>query len=185
MRRYLAIVATLGLLAGCEGLPSPKPSANGVVIESSKDLTIGFGSLGPAKVGMTKREALDTGLFKRERFDPAKKCKASALKWKKQFQGVEVQTDTAGTIRSLRVLRPGPKTQYGIQVGSDLADIRSPYASSLIASGVGSGTGQFVKKDNRWIGFLFAKGPDELDAMDQITFIEVTEGSKPQLRRSC
>lgn len=186
MRRYFAIVVTLGLLTGCEGLPSPKPSANGVVIESSEDLTIGYGSLGPAKVGMTKSEALDTGLFTREKFDPAKKCKASALKWKKQFTGVEVRTDTAGTIRSLSVLRPGPKTQYGIQVGSDLADIRGPYASSLIGpSKAGPGAGQYVEKDDRWIGFLFAKSPDELDVLDKITFIEVTEGSKPQLQRSC
>lgn len=186
MRRYFAIVVTLGLLTGCEGLPSPKPSANGVVIESSEDLTIGYGSLGPAKVGMTKSEALDTGLFTREKFDPAKKCKASALKWKKQFTGVEVRTDTAGTIRSLSVLRPGPKTQYGIQVGSDLADIRGPHASSLIGpSKVGSGAGQYVRKDGRWIGFLFAKSPDELDVLDKITFIEVTEGSKPQLQRNC
>ena len=186
MRRYLAIVATIGLLAGCEGLPSPKPSANGVVIESSKDLVIGYGSLGPAKVGMTKREALDTGLFKRERYDPARKCKASALKWKKQFKGVEVQTDTAGTIRSLRVVGPGPKTQYGIRVGGDLADIRSPYASSVIGpTEVGSGAGHYVEKDGRWIGFLFDKSPDDLDVLDQISFIEVTEGSKPQLRRTC
>lgn len=185
MRNILAIVAALGLLTGCE-LPSAKPSVNGVVIESSQDLTIGYGSLGPAKVGMTKREALDTRLFSRQKFDPAKKCKASALKWKKQFTNVEVHTDSAGTIRSLGVTGPGPKTQYGIQVGSDLADIRGPHGSSLIGpSKVGTGAGQYVEKEGRWMGFLFAKGPDELDVLDKVTFIEVTEGSKPQLQRNC
>jgi hypothetical protein len=185
MRTLFATAITLGLLTGCE-LPSPKPSANEVVIENSQDLTIGYGSLGPAKVGMTKREALDTGLFGREKFDPADKCKASALKWKKQFKNVEVSTDTAGRIRSLRVVGPGPKTQYGIQVGSDVADIRGPYASSLIGPAkVGTGSGHYVEKDGRWIGFLFAKNPDELDVLDKVTLIEVTDASKPRLQRTC
>jgi len=187
MRRlpFVAIVVALGFLTGCE-LPSPKPTANGEVIESSQDLAIGYGSLGPAKVGMTKREALDTGLFSRQKFDPAAKCKASALKWKKQFKNVEVRTDTAGTIRSLRVVGPGPKTQYGIQVGSDLADVRGSYASALSGptkidpkTAVG-----FVRKDDAWIGFLFDDDPED-EVLDPIIFIEVTKGSKPQLQRDC
>ncbi len=185
MRRYFAIIATLGLLTGCE-LPSPKPTANGEVIGSSEDLVIGYGSLGPAKVGMTKREALDTGLFGRQKYDPAKKCKASALKWKKQFKGVEVRTDTAGTIRSLGVVGPGPKTQYGIQVGSDLADVRGSYASALRGpSKIGPKLSVgFTQKDDAWIGFLFDDDPSD-EVLDPIIFIEVTKGSKPQLRRTC
>jgi len=185
MRKLLfAIVATLGLLTACE-MPSPKPMENGEVIESSKDLTIGFGSLGPAKIGMTKAEALDTHLFSRQRFDPADKCKASALKWKKQFTNVQVHTDSAGTIRSLRVVGPGPKTEYGVGVGTEWADLREPYPSLIGPSKVGSGSGQYVRKDERWMGFLFAKRPKQLDVLDKVTFIEVTEGSKPQLRPNC
>lgn len=181
----VAVAATLGILTGCE-LPSPKPSANGEVIESSRDLTIGFGSLGPAKVGMTKREALDTRLFSRQKYDPAKRCEASALKWKKQFTNVEVRTDSAGRIRSLAVSGPGPKTQYGIGIGSDLADMRGPYASSLIGpSKVGTGSAQYVRKDDGWIGFLFDRGPEDVDVLDKVTFIEVTSGSKPQLQKAC
>jgi hypothetical protein len=185
MRTLVATVATLALLTGCE-LPSPKPTANREVIESSKDLDIGYGSLGPAKVGMTKSEALDTGLFTRQNFDPAAKCKASALKWKNQFKDVEVRTDTVGTIRSLRVLGPGPKTQYGIQVGSDLADVRGSYASAMSGpkkinrkTAVG-----FVQKEDRWIGFLFDDDPED-EVLDPIIFIEVTKDSKPQLQRDC
>lgn len=184
-RLPIAIVATLALLAGCE-LPSPKPTANGEVLESSKDLAIGYGRVGPAKVGMTKREALDTHLFDRQKFDPAKKCKASALKWKKQFRDVEVRTDTVGTIRSLSVVGPGPKTQYGIQVGSDLADVRGSYGSSLIGPAkVGRRISVgFVRKDNGWIGFMFDDDPKD-EVLDPITFMEVTDGSKPQLQRHC
>lgn len=186
MRSAFAVVATtIGLLAGCE-LPSPKPTANGEVIESSRDLAIGYGSLGPAKVGMTKREALDTGLFSREKFDPAKKCKASALKWKKQFKNVEVRTDTAGTIRSLRIVGPGPKTQLGLQVGSDLADVRGAHGSALSGpSKIGRKFSvAFVQKDDAWIGFLFDDDPDD-EVLDPITLIEVTNGTKPQLQRTC
>lgn len=181
----LAAFTAVALLTACD-LPSPKPTANGEVIESSKDLAIGYGSLGPAKVGMTKSEALDTGLFSRQKYDPAKKCNASALKWKKQFVGVEVRTDPAGTIRSLRILGPGPKTQYGIQVGSDLADVRGSYASALSGPtkidhkhAVG-----FAEKDDAWIGFLFDDDPED-EVLDPIILIEVTEGSKPQLQRNC
>lgn len=185
MRKLLATLAILGLLTGCE-LPSNNPTYKGVELQSSKDLTIGFGSVGPAKVGMTKREAMDTGVFSRARFDADKKCKASALKWKKQYKGLEVQTDKAGTIRSLRVVAPGARTQYGIQVGSDLSDVRGSYASALSGPkkidrkhAVG-----FVKKDDAWIGFLFDDDPDD-EVLDPIILIEVTRGSKPQLRPDC
>lgn len=185
MRRLFALLATLGVLTACE-LPSPKPTTNGDVIESSEDLAIGYGSIGPAKVGMTKREALDTGLFSRQKYDTADKCKASALKWKKEFKNVEVRTDTAGTIRSLRVVGPGPKTQYGIQVGSDLADIRGSYASAL--SGPKKIDGKtsvgLVQKEDAWIGFLFDDDPED-EVLDPIILIEVTKGSKPQLQRTC
>lgn len=181
MRRCFAVVATLGLLTGCE-LPSPKPTANGQVIESSRDLMIKPGALGPAKVGMTKREALSTRLFSRQKYDPAD-CNASALKWKKQFKNVEVRTDTAGKIRSLRVVGPGPKTQYGIQVGSDLADVRAPYGSLNGPKKIDRKTSVgFVQKDDAWIGFLFDDDPKD-EVLDPIILIEVTKGSKPQLRR--
>ena len=181
----LAAFIAMSLLTACD-LPSPKPTHKGVEIESSKDLPIGYGSLGPAKVGMTKREALDTGLFSRQKYDPVKKCKASALKWKKQFKNVEVRTDTAGRIRSLSVVGPGPKTLNGIQVGSDLADVRGAHGSALIGptridrkTSVG-----FVEKNSAWIGFLFDDDPED-EVLDPIIFIEVTEGSKPQLQRTC
>lgn len=185
MHKLAVIVATLGLLAGCE-LPSPKPTSNGEVLESSSDLKIGYGSLGPAKVGMTKGEALDTGLFSRQKFDSADGCKASALAWKKQFEGVQIRTNAAGTIRSLSVVSPGPKTQYGTEVGSDLADVRGSYASALqgptkIGRKLSSG---FVQKDDAWIGFLFDDDPED-EVLDPILFIEVTKGAKPRLRPTC
>ena len=184
MRKVLAVSAILGLLIGCE-LPSPKPTYNGEVIESSKDLAIGYGRLGPAKVGMTKREALDTGLFSRQKFDPADKCKASALKWKKQFKAVEVRTDTAGTIRSLSVVGPGPTTQYGVGVGSDLSDVRGSYGATMSPTKIGRKlSAGFVQKDEAWIGFLFDDDPED-EVLDPIVFIEVTEGSKPQLQPTC
>jgi hypothetical protein len=181
----LAAFMMLAPLTACD-LPSPKPKANGEVLENSRDLVIGYGSLGPAKVGMSKREALDTGLFSRQKYEPSKTCKASALKWKKQFKGVEVRTDTAGTIRSLSILAPGPKTQNGIQVGSDLADVRAAHGSALIGpSKVGRKVSVgYVKKEDAWIGFLFDDDPED-EVLDPIIFIEVSKGSKPQLQRTC
>lgn len=187
MRTVVAAFATLGLLVGCD-LPDPKGrSADVPVMDSSRDLTIGFGSLGPAQVGMNKREALDTGLFDKEDFDRTIKCGASALKWKKKFKSVEVRTDGAGTIRSLRIVGPGPKTLYGTQVGTTLSEIRGSYAGAMTEpSKIGpSSSGIYVRKNNAWIGFLFDEDPDEVDVLDTVNLIEVTEGSRPQLRGNC
>jgi hypothetical protein len=81
---------------------------------------------------------------------------------------------------------PGPKTQYGIQVGSDLADVRGSYASALsgpskIDPKIAVG---FVRKDDAWIGFMFDDDPED-EVLDPIILIEVTKGSKPQLQRAC
>lgn len=184
---FLASAMAFGLLAGCS-LPPPKPgSSHRDVPANSRDLTVGFGSLGPAKVGMSESEALSTGLFEREEFDAAKGCAATALKPKKQFENIEVRTDRSGTIRSFRITGPGPKTLYGIEVGTHLADVIESYAAAMRGPAeVGSErSGAFVGKNGAWIGFLFAEPPAKLDVEDTVALIEVTKGSRPQLNTNC
>lgn len=187
MRMFFAVAVTLSLLVGCT-LPPPKPgSSQREVPSSSRELTIGFGSLGPAKVGMTKSEALRTGVLERERFDSSAGCKATALKPRKQFESIEVRTDKSGTIESFRIVGPGPKTLYGIEVGTHLANVIESHAAELQGpTKVGATrSGAFVRKEGAWIGFHFDEPAEKVDVEDAVTFIEVTKGAKPRLNPSC
>lgn len=187
MRMHLATALIIASLAGC-ALPPPKPgSSHREAPTSSKDLTVGFGSLGPAKVGMAKSEALGTDLFDRTRFRADDACKATALKPKDQFENIEVRTDKSGTIHSFRIVGPGPKTLYGIGVGTYYADMVGSYASALKGpTKIGADrSGVFVRKNKAWIGFLFNEPLDELDVEDKVALIEVTQGDRPDLNPSC
>ena len=67
-----------------------------------------------------------------------------------------------------------------------MADVRGPYAGSLIGPSKIDRIHSvaFVQKDDAWMGFLFDDDPDD-EVLDPIIKIEVTKGSKPQLRPTC
>ena len=169
--------------------PSPPPTA--AVPDSEKDLpdstnlVIGFGSLGPAKVGMTKSQALATGVFDTNNTAPTEGCPPPPLQWKKAYAGVDVLTDKNGTITSLGVTAPGATTKAGVGVGSTLEGLRDIYggqASSPAKAGYGQ-SGVFVHQGSGWIGFLFNASASKVNGADLVKFIEVSKGSKPDLIR--
>ena len=149
---------------------------------------IGFGTLGPASVGMSKSEALATGVFvdQTKAAAPVEGCPLPPLAWKKRFKNVDVLTHyKTGAIVSLGVSGPGPQTAKGIAVGSTLDEVKHAYGSSLIGpSPAGYGqSGAWAKQGNAWIGFLFNDPPGKLGNLSQVLFIEVTKGAKPELMR--
>ncbi len=149
------------------------------------DFVLAPGQVGPAKAGMTKQQALATGLFDAD--VASNNCDFVArLQWKSRYEkAVDVLTFGNGEISSIGVWSGGPRTASGLGVGSTYAQIKAAYTySESLDNDYGQG-GVLVadSNDGRWIGFLFGKPLAELKNSDTVVFVEVTKGGKPGLLR--
>lgn len=203
-RALVAAMAALLLVSGCgsddpkepdetTSSPSSDESATTEPTESpttpapqTAKLVVKPGAVGPARAGMTKAEALETGLFDADVPPPVEGCPELPLKWKEQYQGVDVLTRKNGTISSLGVFKGGPKTKEGIGYGSTLDDLIKAYPnlSPVVDAGFNQ-AGAYEFTDTEFIGFLFGDATvSDIKPTSKITFIEVTVGDKPDLIRS-
>lgn len=99
--------------------PTPSTSLPALVIRP--------GSIGDARVGMTRDEWSATGLFA----DGAAICEGELIHWKDDPDGagLRVLTDEDATITQLWVTAPGPATEHGgLQVGSTYGDLKAAFA---------------------------------------------------------
>jgi hypothetical protein len=204
MKRTFTALAAIALLAGCTNAtptesptsdappamspaPTSTPSASPAtdVPKSAADLVIGYGSVGPASIGMSKADALATGLFEAGNQAPVDGCPEPPLLWKEPFkEAVDVLTKQDGSVASLGVHKDGPKTEAGVGVGSTLADLKDAYDNLSGPSAAGYGqSGAYVEDDDAWIGFLLNEAPSAVKESSAITFIEVSKGEKPGLMR--
>ncbi|MGH3457370.1 hypothetical protein [Aeromicrobium sp.] len=195
----IALTAALLLVTGCSGgdqpnepdptaaeptsEPSPTPTEIPTVVAPA-DLVVEPGAVGPARAGMSKAEALQTGLFDADVPPPVEGCPPFPLQWKKQYKGVDVIA-TDGTISSLGVFKDGPKTSNGIGYGSTLDDLTKAYPnlSPVVDAGFNQ-AGAYEFTDDEFIGFLFGDATvSSIKGSSKVTFIEVTTGNKPDLIR--
>ena len=202
-RSTLAAFAAAMILAGCNSgspepseapttdappamSPAPSEPATGATPKAASDLVIDEGELGPVTIGMSKEDALATGLFDADVAPAVDGCPAPPLTWKEPFKdAVDVLTKEDGSVASLGVRGKGPHTEDGIGVGSTLADLKAAEGDDLTgpeAAGYGQ-SGAFIEDDGAWIGFLFDAAPDAIKDDSAITFIEVSKGNKPGLMR--
>ncbi|MDR7087129.1 hypothetical protein J2X11_001968 [Aeromicrobium panaciterrae] len=195
MRSSLAGAAALILvLAGCGGSDEPTasettstPSATAATTTAppeAAEFVVRPGSIGGVSVGITKEQAVATGMF-----DADVKGVAGCtfeLQWKKQYDGVDVLTDEDGTITSLGVREGGPKTSAGVGVGSTLAEIQAAYPEVSEPAELGFGqAGVIHTLGDDHIGFLFGDTTvDSVRPVSKVTFMEVTSGNAPELMRS-
>lgn len=150
------------------------------------DLTIAHGAIGPVSAGMSKKDALATGLFNTDLEAPVEGCPAPPLEWKVPFSDAfDVLTVGNGEIISLGVREKGPVTQDGIGVGSSLADVKATIdePTPVEAGYAQTGLYDYDQQTGRWIGYLFDAAPDAVKATDPVTFVEVTKGAQPGLMR--
>lgn len=200
MKRLLGTVAVLVLFtAGCGSDPAPDirddtaeqttaaPSETPETTAppaSSSELVVRPGSIGPVTVGITKDEAVASGLFDAD-VAGVEGC-TFELQWKKQYEGVDVLTLENGTIASMGVTAGGPKTSAGVGVGSTLAEVKAAYPDlSPVAEAGFDQAGAFHTVGDDHIGFLFGDAtPKTITDASKVSFMEVTSGKLPELMRS-
>jgi len=165
--------------------PEPEPSGP----QSSADLELAPGRIGPVSVGANKDDAVATGLFDADLVGD-EPCDARLLEWKSQFTGVDVLTDDTGTIVSFGVgSADGPRTATGLGVGSTFGELIESYGGDLSApesAGYGQ-VGVYVQDGNDWLGFLFGDATSVTQVNNdpgfKVTFAEATKMAQPALIR--
>jgi hypothetical protein len=163
----------------------PTPSAP-TTPETPADIELGAGSAGPVKVGMSKAEVTAIGVFDADVASGVDGCPVHALVWKKKFgDTLDVQALKDGSVASIGVRKPGPKTASGLQIGSSYADV---LAANPGAKAVEAGYGQtgILVHDTAtdgWIGYLFDAELKDVKDTDTVSFIEITQGKAPGLMR--
>lgn len=204
-RLFVALVATLLVLGGCgsddpptpketTAAPSPEPSAPAEPATPSATepapvpakLVVVPGAVGPVRAGMSKADALKTGLFNADGPPPVEGCPPYPLQWKKKYKGLDVLTRDDGSVSSIGVFKDGPRTSKGIGYGSTLDDLTKAYPnlSPVVDAGFNQ-AGAYEFTDTEFIGFLFGDATvSDIKGSSKITFIEVTVGDKPDLIRS-
>lgn len=192
------LAAGLIALAGCgtdadgSGDPAtPTPTSQAAstptgTTTAAPDLTVRPGAVGAAKAGMTKTEALATGLFDADvEVDAPEGCgQVQALAWKTpQRSALDVLTSKNGSVVSIGVRGDGPRTADGIGVGSTLQEVSAVYETAEMTEAGYGQTGVFVTDGDAWLGLLFDADLDTIEPTAKVTFMEVTTGTRPDLIR--
>lgn len=193
----LAIVAICAIGGAAAGVgardltPKTTPLSNNTAASprtptSLDDLTVTPGKVGEASAGMSKSDALGTGMFDADVTAEAEGCPVVGLAWKRQYsRALDVQTLGNGQIVSIGVHESGPTTESGLGVGSTFAQVTAVVEEKTAetAGYLQSGLYTFDPEEGGWIGFLFAEKVSDLKASSPVIFMEVTRGAKPDLMR--
>ncbi len=196
-RALVAAVAALLVMTGCStddtpdapdpttAAPSESPSPTPTVVAPA-DLVVEPGAIGPARPGLTKDDALATGMFDGDVPPPVEGCDPFPLQWKKEYKGLDVLTQDNGSIASLGAFEGGPRTSKGIGYGSTLAEVRKAYPNlSPVVDAAFGQAGAYEVQDDKFIGFLFGDATvSTIKQSSKVTFMEVAVGDKPEMMRS-
>ncbi|GAA3529310.1 hypothetical protein AFL01nite_01380 [Aeromicrobium flavum] len=162
--------------------PTTEPPA---ALPALDELLVSPGRVGPVSVGMTKQQALDTGLFEADVEVPGEDCgRVLPLGWKADYaSSLDVLTKDDGTVVSLGIRGEQPRTSDGLGVGSTLREVSGVHETAeLVEAGYGQ-TGVFVTDGERWLGYLFDADPESIGPKDAVSLVEVTQGTRPDLMR--
>lgn len=151
------------------------------VLQPASSLTIFASSVGPVKLGMSKNDALATGYLVAD--VPVPSCGIDQLQWKPDYKwALDIDTYDDGSVASMAVNQPGPRTRSGLQVGSTYVSVKSVLGEGAAPVVAGNDqTGLFVNEGDNWMGFLFDATPETVTDDTPVKLIEVRLGAKPNL----
>ncbi|KAA1398197.1 hypothetical protein [Aeromicrobium ginsengisoli] len=153
---------------------------------SLKDMVIAPGRIGDVRVGMTKKEAMETGRFDADAPAPVDGCPVRPLTWKKAYGDlIDVATLGNGEISSIGIRDKAPRTKDGLGVGSTYGEVRAAIEDGkpVEAGYLQSGLYEYNLQNGGWIGYLFDASVDQLKDSDPVTFVEITKNAQPGLMR--
>ena len=151
-----------------------------------KDMVISPGRLGDVRVGMSKKEALATGLFDADTPALVDGCPVEPLTWKEAYGDlIDVRTLGNGEISSIGIRDKAPRTEDGLGVGSTYAEVRAAIEDGKpVEAGYSqSGLYEYDPQTGGWVGYLFDATVDQLKDSDPVTFVEITKNAQPGLMR--
>lgn len=165
---------------------SPSPTTEAAVsLPAVDELLVSPGRIGPVLAGMSRDEALATGLFDADVEVGGEECgRTDPLGWKTAYTStLDVQATDDGMIVSMGVRGEQPRTADGLGVGSTLRQVSRVYENAeMMEAGFGQ-TGVFVTEGEKWLGFLFDADPESIGPKEKVFLVEVTQGTKPDLMR--
>lgn len=162
--------------------PTTEPPA---ALPSIEELVVAPGRIGAVRTGMTREEAVDTGLFDEDVSIGGEECGRSApLGWKPDYaSSLDVLTTDDGAVVSLGVRGEQPRTAEGLGVGSTLREVSGTYETAEMTEAGFGQTGVFVTEGDDWLAFLFDEDVDKVGPKSKVTMMEVTTGTRPDLMR--
>ena len=176
----LAVVVGPGaLLAGSGATASTDGSApsDSAARDAGKNLVLRPGAVGKAKVGMTIKQAMKTGLFKRNGMCGPLRPKG---KLNRQF-GTFVHK---GRLIGMKIHGRNIRTAQGIGLNTKLRKLRKEYGKRLSKPRQfnDGGWGVVVRKRQRYLGFLLGTRPKARPKpTHKVVYMEVTRGRAPTL----
>lgn len=170
-----AIVGPVALLAGSD-VATSAPIDDGAR-DAGKNLVLRPGAVGKAKVGMTIKRAMRTGLFKRNGVCGPLQPKG---KLNRQFGTFVHKRRLVG----MKITGKNIRTKRNVGLNTRLKRLRAVYGKRLVGPRRGA-DGLWilhVRKGKRYLGFLLGTRPKARPKPGhKVTYMEVTKGRKPTL----
>ena len=165
---------------------SPTTTPTKAAPATLKDMVIAPGRIGDVRVGMTKKQAVATGLFDANTPALVDGCPVEPLTWKKAYGDlIDVRTLGNGEISSIGIRDKAPRTKDGLGVGSTYGAVRAAIEDGKpVEAGYSqSGLYEYGPQTGGWVGYLFDATVDQLKDSDPVTFVEITKNAQPGLMR--
>lgn len=175
----LAVAVAVGPAALLAGAETSAAAASGAARDEGKNLVLRPGAVGKAKVGTTIKQAMRTGLFKRE-------GQCGPLRPKGKLNGQFGTYVHRRHLIGMKIFGKNIRTAKGAGIGTRLRDLRSMYGKRLSqvrrTKTPDPRWAVYLRHNKRWLGFLLGGRPREhAHRWNKVIYMEVSRGKRPYL----